>query len=68
MDDFFNSHWKESDIITFSGSGEPSLALNLGESAREIKKVTSIPLLLLTNGTLLDDPKVIEDCIAFLVL
>ncbi len=29
--DFKNSRWPESDIITLSGNGEPTLALNMGE-------------------------------------
>jgi len=62
MDDFENSQWKKSDIITFSGSGEPTLATNLGEVSRAIKKITPIPQLLLTNGTLLNHPEVIADC------
>ncbi len=53
------------DIITLSGSGEPTLALNLGEILREIKALTHRPTLVLTNGTLLKDPKVraeLADC------
>lgn len=59
--DFLASRWRESDIITYSGSGEPTLALNLGEAVREIGKITDIPQLVLTNGTRLDDPDVIQD-------
>ncbi len=40
------------DIITFSGSGEPTLNQLLGKLIREIKKLTSIPVAVLTNGTL----------------
>ncbi|MEW6235845.1 MAG: radical SAM protein [Candidatus Omnitrophota bacterium] len=59
--DFCASRWREADIITYSGSGEPTLAMNLGECAREIGKIASIPQLTLTNGTLLDHPAVMED-------
>ncbi len=59
--DFLASRWRESDILTYSGSGEPTLALNLGEVAREIGRITPIPQLVLTNGTRLDDPRVIQD-------
>ena len=35
MEDLRASDWRGSDIVTFSGSGEPTLALNLGRpSAR----------------------------------
>lgn len=51
----------EYDYITFSGSGEPTLALNIGEVARELKKLSNKPIALLTNSTTLTDPKVRED-------
>lgn len=41
------------DYITFSGSGEPTLNTALGNLIREIKKITTIPVAVLTNGTLL---------------
>ena len=41
------------DYITFSGSGEPTLNKILEKLIREIKKFTSIPVAVLTNGTLL---------------
>jgi wyosine [tRNA(Phe)-imidazoG37] synthetase (radical SAM superfamily) len=41
------------DFITFSGSGEPTLNSDLGWLISEIKKVSSVPLAVLTNGTLL---------------
>ncbi len=46
------------DIITLSGSGEPTLALNLGEILTFIKQCTGRPTLVLTNGTLLGNPAV----------
>ncbi len=49
------------DYITFSGMGEPTLALNIGEVAAEIKKRTKIPIALLTNATLLWDEAVRKD-------
>ena len=51
----------EYDYITFSGTGEPTLALNIGEVAQEIKKRSSKPIALLTNSTTMSDPKVQED-------
>lgn len=41
------------DVITLAGSGEPTLNKDIGEVISEIKKITSIPLTLLTNGSLL---------------
>lgn len=41
------------EYITFSGSGEPTLNTNIGYLIREIKKITSIPVAVLTNGSLL---------------
>ena len=41
------------DYITFSGSGEPTLNSDLGFFIREIKKMSAVPLAVLTNGTLL---------------
>lgn len=61
IDDFKASNWKEADVITFSGSGEPTLAKNIGEVIRGIKKITKIPIVILTNGTLLNDEEVISD-------
>lgn len=63
IEDFKASKWKETEVITFSGSGEPTLALNIGEVIREIKNITSekIPITILTNGTLFNDEKVRRD-------
>jgi wyosine [tRNA(Phe)-imidazoG37] synthetase (radical SAM superfamily) len=61
MQDLKNSRWQESDVITFSGSGEPTLALNLGEATREVGAFTRKPTLTLTNGTLLHLPEVRRD-------
>ena len=58
INDFKVSRWKEADVITFSGSGEPTLAENIGEVISEIKKITDKPIAILTNGTLLNDPNV----------
>ena len=41
------------DFITFSGSGEPTLNSDLGWFIAEIKKLSRVPLAVLTNGTLL---------------
>ena len=49
------------DVITLSGSGEPTLALNLGEILQAIKTLMDKPTLVLTNATLLNDPQVRQD-------
>jgi wyosine [tRNA(Phe)-imidazoG37] synthetase (radical SAM superfamily) len=58
MADLEKSLWREADVITLSGSGEPTLASNLGEVIGEIKSRTGKPLLVLTNATTLKDPVV----------
>lgn len=60
LNDLKASDWQQADIITFSGSGEPTLALNLKEALQEIKRITQKPTLVLTNGTLLNDPDVVD--------
>jgi wyosine [tRNA(Phe)-imidazoG37] synthetase (radical SAM superfamily) len=58
MSDLKKSDWQKSDIITFSGSGEPTLARNLGETLKKIKEYTNIETHVLTNGTLLENKAV----------
>jgi len=50
------------DFITISGSGEPTLNSQLGELIDGIKKITDIPVAILTNGTLLHRQDVRADC------
>lgn len=52
----------KADYITISGSGEPTLNSKLGQIIEQIKKITDIPVAVLTNGTLLTDPAVRQDC------
>ncbi len=49
------------DYITFSGSGEPTLNKDIGTMISEIKRLTSIPVAVLTNGTLLYRDDVARD-------
>ena len=44
---------KHIEYITFSGSGEPTLNKDIGKIILAIKAMTSIPIAVLTNGTLL---------------
>jgi len=52
---------KKIDYITFSGSGEPTLNKDLGEMIQKTKKITSIPVAVLTNGSLLWRKSVRDD-------
>ncbi len=52
----------QADFITISGSGEPTLNSRLGFLIDEIKKITDIPVAILTNGTLLYRQDVRIDC------
>lgn len=55
-------HWLanngQADVITFAGSGEPTLYSRLGDVINHIHASCDIPVLLLTNGTLLHRPEV----------
>ncbi|UCF43988.1 MAG: radical SAM protein [Planctomycetota bacterium] len=52
----------DADFITISGSGEPTLNSRLGELIDGIKKITDIPVAVVTNGTLLYRQDVRADC------
>jgi wyosine [tRNA(Phe)-imidazoG37] synthetase (radical SAM superfamily) len=47
------SRKQQIDYITFSGSGEPTLNSDIGALIKEVKACTSLPVAVLTNGTLL---------------
>lgn len=55
------SDWQKADVITLSGSGEPTLALNVGEVIHALKARTGKPVTVLTNSTTLTDPAVRRD-------
>ena len=46
------------DYITLAGSGEPTLHSSFGEVIDSVKSVTTFPVALLTNGSLLGDAEV----------
>ncbi len=48
----------ETDVITLSGSGEPTLHCNFGEVLQYIRSKSNVPVVLLTNGTMLHLPEV----------
>jgi wyosine [tRNA(Phe)-imidazoG37] synthetase (radical SAM superfamily) len=49
------------DAVTFSGSGEPTLHPGLGRLILEIKRRTKIPVVLITNSSMLTRPSVRRD-------
>ncbi len=51
------------DYVTFSGSGEPTLNIDMGKLIRKVKKTTGIPVAVLTNGSLLHRADVLKDII-----
>ena len=57
-------HWLKTDgnadYITLSGSGEPTLHSRFGEVLEFIRRKSTIPAVLLTNGTMLYRPEVRE--------
>jgi wyosine [tRNA(Phe)-imidazoG37] synthetase (radical SAM superfamily) len=62
--DLRRSGWRTTDVVTFSGNGEPTLAANLGEAISLVKKLTKKEVVVLTNATLLDRPEVRRDLAA----
>jgi len=52
------------DFITFSGSGEPTLNKSIGWLIRNIKKISTIPVAVLTNSTLLSRAQVRQELLA----
>lgn len=58
VEDFLPVDWNNVDIVAFSGSGEPTLALNLGEAIAHVKDTYGKPVLVLTNSVHLRDREV----------
>lgn len=57
LEEFFASGG-EADFITITGSGEPTLSLELGKIVSECKRRFDTPVAVITNGVLLDDAEV----------
>ena len=55
---------KTLNYITISGSGEPTLNLKIGEFISQIKKLTSIPVAVITNSSLLNILSVRQELLA----
>jgi len=54
----------EIDWVTFVGSGETTLHAGLGEMIRGVKRMTDLPVAVITNGSLLYMPEVREELAA----
>ncbi len=55
---------EELDWITFAGSGEPTLHVDIGRLIREVKEMTDTPVAVITNGSLLYLQEVARDLAA----
>ncbi len=65
LDRFFEVHTGDIDALTFSSAGEPTLYRDLGSLINRIKeKYPDIPLVVLTNGSLLWDENVRKSLLA----
>jgi wyosine [tRNA(Phe)-imidazoG37] synthetase (radical SAM superfamily) len=68
LDEFFAGLNEESagwpDFVTLTSSGEPTLHIGIGEVIRYVKRQLDIPVAVLTNGALLNDPQVRIDLLA----
>jgi len=56
------------DVVTVTGSGEPTLNIDIKIIATEIKKIISHPLVLLTNSTLVTNNEVKDAMMLFDVI
>ena len=52
LEDFLGSH-SAPDYVTISGAGEPTLHAGLGQIIGAIKRLTKVPVAVITNGSLL---------------
>jgi len=60
IEEFFSVRDIKLDFMTITGSGEPTLHRDLGFIIRRIKRMTRVPLAVLTNGTLFSSEPVRE--------
>jgi len=49
------------DCVVFSGSGEPTLHDGLGLMIRAVKRLTKLPVVVFTNGSLLFKPELRQE-------
>ncbi|MDI6852609.1 MAG: radical SAM protein [Deltaproteobacteria bacterium] len=59
--EYFQNPPATSDYITLAGSGEPTLNAGIGEIITAVKDITTIPVAVLTNGTLLYQSEVRQE-------
>lgn len=52
----------QADVITLTGSGEPTLNSRLGDLIDGIRQMTATPIVVITNSTLFSDPQVRAEC------
>lgn len=65
LENYFQKHPRGAEVITFSSAGEPTLYRPLGTLLRAIKKrFPELPLVVLTNGSLLWQAEVRADLMA----
>ena len=58
---FFKEEFSPIDYLSLSGSGEPTLHSQIGLVIEGIKAITSIPIAVITNGSLLCEKEVRQD-------
>jgi wyosine [tRNA(Phe)-imidazoG37] synthetase (radical SAM superfamily) len=56
---------RDVDVVSFSGSGEPTLNPKLGKAVEEIRKITHLPIVLITNSSLLSRLEVLDAAAQF---
>ena len=59
--DTYDARISSLDCISLSGFGEPTLAIDISRIIAEIKKRTSLPLVLITNAALFSEPESWKD-------
>lgn len=63
------NHADETDFVTFVGEGEPTLSRDLGQLLRQTRAMTELPVAVITNGGLLDQPDVRRElCVSDVVM
>jgi len=55
---------KNLNYITFSGSGEPTLNIKIGQLIAQIKKITALPVAVITNASLIGIPALRHELLA----
>jgi wyosine [tRNA(Phe)-imidazoG37] synthetase (radical SAM superfamily) len=58
LEAYFGGAGPVPDYVTLAGSGEPTLNSGLGHIIARLKDITTVPVAVLTNGALLNDPEV----------